>query len=101
MTVGSSTISTIKPGRAADAIALTKKWEQFLGGHGAKNVRSLLLMSTSPMQVVLTWEAENNAASGALADKIMADPAFQPLMHEVNAEDSPVSSSMTSNWVEV
>ena len=68
MTVGSSTVSTIKPGRAADAIALTKKWEQFLGGHGAKNVRSLLLMSTSPMQVVLSFEAVTNTAVGALAD---------------------------------
>ena len=101
MTVGSSTVSTIKPGRAADAIALTKKWEQFLAGHGAKNVRSLLLMSTSPMQVVLTFESESNTAVGEIADKMFADPAFQPLMHEVNSEDSPVSSSMTASWVEV
>jgi hypothetical protein len=101
MTVGSSTVSTIKPGRAADAIALTKKWEQFLGGLGAKNARSLLLMSTSPMQVVFTFEADNNTEAGALADKMMADPAFQPLMHEVNSEDSPVSSSVTASWVEV
>lgn len=101
MTVGSSTVSTIKPGRGADAIALSKKWEQFLGGHGAQNVRSLLLMSTSPMQMVLTFEAENNAAIGALSDKFMADPAFVPLMHDVNSEDSPISSSMTTSWVEV
>lgn len=101
MTVGSSTVSTIKPGRAADAIAITKKWEKFLGGLGAQNARSLLLMSTSPMQIVLTWESESNAAAGALADKLMADPAFQPMMHEVNSEDSPVSSTMTTTWVEV
>ena len=101
MTVGGSTVSTIKPGRAADAIAMTKKWEQFLGGHGARNVRSLLLMNNSPMQLVLTWEAENNTAAGAFADKMMADPAFQTMMHEVNSENSPVSSSMTASWVEV
>lgn len=58
-------------------------------------------MSTSPMQVVLTFEADNNTEAGALADKMMADPAFQPLMHEVNSEDSPVSSSVTASWVEV
>ena len=32
---------------------MTKKWEQFLGGHGAQNVRSLLLMNNSPMQLVI------------------------------------------------
>ena len=101
MTVGSSTVSTIKAGRAADAIAMSKKWEQFLGGLGAQNVRSLLLMSTTPMQVVLTFESENNATFGALADKMMADPAFVPLMHDVNSEDSPVASSVTGSWVEV
>ena len=101
MTVGSSTVSTIKAGRAADAIAMSKKWEQFLGGLGAQNVRSLLLMSTTPMQVVLTFESENNATFGALADKMMADPAFVPLMHDVNSEDSPVASSVKASWVEV
>ena len=96
MTVGSSTVSTIKPGRAADAIAMTKKWAEFMAGHGAKNVRSLLLMNNTPMQIVLTLESENNTAAGAFADKMMADPSFQTMMHEVSSEDSPVSATMTA-----
>ena len=99
MTVGGSSVSTIKPGRGADAIAMTKKWEAFLAGNGAKNVRSILLMDNTPMQIVLSWEAENNTEAGAFADKMMGDPAFQTMMHEVGAEDSPISASTTNNWI--
>ena len=101
MTVGGSSVSTIKPGRGADAIAMSKKWGEFMASHGAKNVRCLLLMNNTPMQIVLSWEAENNTAAGAFADKMMADPAFQSMMHEVSDEKSPVSASMTNTWIEV
>ena len=53
------------------------------------------------MQIVLTWESDNNTEAGAFADKMMGDPAFQTLLHEVNSENSPVSASITAPWIEV
>jgi hypothetical protein len=46
MTVGSSTVTTIKPGRAAEAIADSTKYGEIMTRHGAKNVRTLLLMNS-------------------------------------------------------
>ncbi len=52
MTVGSSTVTTISPGRVADAIAGGKKYAALMARHGAKSVRMMLLMSSTPIRLV-------------------------------------------------
>jgi hypothetical protein len=101
MTVGSSTVTTINTGRAADAIADAKKYGELMSRHGAKNVRSMLLMSSTPLRMVLSYEAENQAALGEIADKVLADPELQKMMETSFGEGGTSGSYVTEQWIEV
>lgn len=101
MTVGSSTVTTIKPGRATDAIADSKKYGEIMTRHGAKNVRTLLLMNSTPMRIVLSYEAENQAALGEIGDKVLADPELQKAMVETFGENGTSGGYITDTWIEV
>ena len=70
MTVVGTHVSTVKPGRGADAIALMKKIAEGVARNGAKNVRVMLNTNVSPPQIAMGWEAENNAELGKLTDNV-------------------------------
>jgi hypothetical protein len=101
MAVGSSTVSTINPGRVPDALAITKKFNEVIARHGGKNVRNMLLMSSTPIRLVSSYEAENQAEFGKVADALLADPEFQPLMNEAFGVNGPCSGYVSETWIEV
>jgi len=66
---------TIKPDRFEDFLATTKKSKSILEKCGAKNVRLIVGMSgQSSGSFVLTSEANDHAASGAILDKFLPTP---------------------------
>lgn len=101
MAVGSSTVTTINTGRVPDAMAINEKFSKLLAGHGAKNPRTMLLLSSTPIRMVSSYEAEDQAELGKIGDALMADPQFQPLMTEAFGEGGPCSGYVTENWIEV
>lgn len=101
MAVGSSTVTTINSGRVPDAIELNKRFSELLTRHGAKNQRTMLLLSSTPIRMVSSYEAENQAELGKVGDALMADPQFQPLMTEAFGEGGPCGGYVTENWIEV
>jgi len=101
MAVGSSTVTTIKTGRVADALAVSKKFNELIARHGAKNLRTMLLMSSTPIRLVSSYEAEDQAALGKIADSLLVDPDFEPLMNEAFGENGPSAGYITENWIEV
>ncbi len=101
MTVGSSTVTTISPGRVADAIAGGKKYAALMARHGAKSVRMMLLMSSTPIRLVSSYEADDQAALGKIADSLLADPELQQLMTESFGVGGTSSGYVTENRIEV
>jgi hypothetical protein len=102
MTVLSVTALTIKPDRYEDFLATTKKSKSILEKCGAKNVRLAVSMSgQSAGSFVLTHEAPDHAASGAILDKFLADSEGLALMMESGTEGGPTASWQTSTWVEI
>ena len=101
MTVGSFTVTTIKPGRAAEAIDDSKRYGEIMTRHGAKNLRTVVLMNSTPVRIVLSYEAETQAALGEIGDKVLADPELQMAMDETFGEGGTSSGYVTDIWIEV
>ena len=101
MTVGSSTIVTLVAGRENDAIADTGKYKTLLERHGAKNYRVMLMMDRTPLRMVTTYEAEDQAALGKISDNLLADPEFQPLMAASFGPGGSSSGYVTQMWIEL
>jgi hypothetical protein len=101
MTVESSTVTTVKTGRVADALAVSKTFNELIARHGAKNLRTMLLMSSTPMRLGSSHEADDQAALGKIADGLRADPDFEPLMNEAFGVSEPSDGYVTENWIEV
>lgn len=64
MAVGTSTVTTIKSGRVPDALDVTKRFSALLSRHGAKNPRTMLLLSSTPIRMVSSYEAEDQTELG-------------------------------------
>lgn len=101
MTVMYTNVSTVKPGRGADAIALMKKIGDGVARNGGKNVRVMLNTNVSPPQIAVGYEAESNADIGKITDNVYADTAFMALWSEAAADDGPMGAGAGSTWVEV
>jgi len=101
MTVGFSSVSSIKPGRVEDAIADGEKFKKLLAAAGAQNVRTMLLMSSTPIRTVLSYEAADQAALGKVSDAMMADPATQEAMRAMGGPDGWSAGYTTDTWIEV
>lgn len=101
MTVGSSSVSAIKPGRVEEALADNEKWKKLLTDAGAQNVRILLMMNSTPLRLVTAWEAEDQATLGRVGDTFMADPAALDLMRATQGADGYIEGYMTETWIEV
>ena len=101
MTVGNSTVTTIRPGRGAEAVAESKKFAEIVTRHGGRNVRSMLLMSSSPLRLVLSYEAEDQGALGEISEKLLADAEIQKMMVETFGEGGTSSGYVSETWIEV
>jgi hypothetical protein len=97
MTVVSSYVAQVKPGRFQDALELLRLAAKPLEARGAHNVR-LLRAATGETYggVVMSMEFENNEAYGTWYDKIMADDEIVGLLARADSADSPYLSQMTS-----
>jgi hypothetical protein len=103
MTVLSATTLTMKPDRYEDFVALTKKSKAILEKCGAKNVRLMaaLVAGEATGSFVLTSEADDFGASGAVLDKFLADPEGSASMTGSTGEAGPTASFQISNWIEI
>ena len=101
MTVGFSSVSSIKAGRVEEAIAAGEKFKKVLTAAGAQNVRTMILMGSTPIRTVVSYEAADQAALGKVSDTFMADPAAIDLMREMGAKDGWSAGYTTDTWIEV
>ena len=102
MTVISVTALTIKPDRYEDFLTTTKKSKSILEKCGAKNVRLIVgLGGQTSGSFVLSHEADDHGAAGAILDKFLADSEGLALMMETGTERGPTASWQTSSWVEI
>jgi len=101
MTVGFSTVSSIKAGRVEDAIADGEKFKKLLAAAGAQNVRTMLLMSSTPIRTVLSFEAADQTALGKVSDTFLADPAAIEAMREMGGADGWSLAYTTDTWMEI
>lgn len=102
MMVLSVTTLTIRPDRYEDFLENTKKSKSILEKCGAKNVRLIVSMSGQISgSFVLTHEADDHAASGAILDRFLADSDGLALLMESGTEGGPTASWQTSSWVEI
>ena len=102
MTVISTFVSQLKPGRLEDAIAMTRQAAKPLERHGARNVR-LMRAATGEAYGALTLviEYENNEAYGKGLDAIMADDEIVSLIARTESADSPYTSQTLSTALEI
>lgn len=101
MAVGSSTVTTLVPGRENDAIAEGAKYKALLERHGAQNYRTMLLMNATPLRMVTSYEAEDQTALGKIADGLLADPELQELMAASYGPGGACSGYVTETWIEL
>jgi len=104
MTVLSVTTLTAKPDRYADYLAVARTSKTLLEKHGAKNVRLLagLVGGEATGTLVFTSEADDFASSGAITDKLLADPEGVALLtSSMNSGAGPIATIQTSQWVEI
>jgi len=101
MTVGFSAISSIKAGRVEEAIAAGAEFKKLLTAAGAENVRTMLLMSSTPIRTVLSYEAADQTALGKVSDALLADPAAVEAMRSMGAHDGWSAGYLTDTWIEV
>ena len=101
MTVGLSAVTMVKNGRVEDAIANAKQSEEALKAIGAANVRTMLLSLSTPIRIVTTFEAEDQAALGAVMDKWQVDSRCQEIAAAGTADDGPLSGYLAETWIEV
>ena len=101
MTVGSSTVTTLVAGRENDAIADAEKVRALLELHGAQNDRVMLMTDMTPLRMVTSYEAEDQAALDRISDDLLTDPEFQSLMAASFGPDGNSSDYVTQTWIEL
>ena len=68
--------------------------------HGAQNVRMMLLMSSTPVRLVSSYEADDRASQGRIADRLLADPEVQEPMGETFGVGGTSSGYAMDPWME-
>ena len=103
MTVVSSIISTVKPGRFEDMVAMAHEAEKAFERHGASAVRLLAAAAAGEAagNVTLAVEYDDLDAWGRAADESMADPDVLSLIARVRSAESPVTITQQSLAVEL
>jgi len=102
MTVISSMISQVKPGRFDDAVALTRQVAKVVERHGATNVRYLRSTTGETRgQTVIALEFPSLAAWGAHVEKITADDEITSVIAQAARADGPFLSSSSAVGLEI
>jgi hypothetical protein len=102
MTVISSFVAQVKPGRFQDALELLRRAAKPLESLGAHDVR-ILRSATGETYggLVMSLEFENNETYGTWYDKIMADDEILGLLARADSADAPYVSQMVSLGQEI
>jgi len=102
MTVLSTFIGQVKPGRLEDAVAMTAQAAKPLEAHGARNVR-LFRAATGEAYgaLAISCEFDSNEAWGAATDAFAADDEIVSLIARGDGEQSPYSSQSISTSTEI
>src|SRR4051812_8597920 len=94
MTVVTTYLAQLKPGRFEDALEMSRRAAKPLERLGAHNVRVLRGVASAETfgGFVMTMEYENNEAYGESYDRIMTDDEMLSVMAQADSETSPYSS---------
>jgi hypothetical protein len=101
MTVVMSAMSMVKTGRVEEAIASGKKSVEQLKAAGGKNVRQFLAMTSTPIRLIVVFEAANQEELGKITDKYLANPEAQKLMGESLGDDGFLTGYVSESLIEV
>jgi hypothetical protein len=102
MSVVTATTVQVKPGRFQDYIEkMARPSKAIVEKCGGRNVRLLagLVGGEVTGTLVISTEADDFAAAGAVMDKNLSDPDTQKRMALGN--DSPIASYQVSQWIEI
>ena len=93
MSLVQTTVTSAKPGRRHDAIAVALEASKLLERHGAADNRFLVAQMAGEVTGthVFTTEFENGEAWGEFNDSLLADAELEALMTRVERDDSPVT----------
>jgi hypothetical protein len=102
MTVLSTFVGQLKPGRLEDAIAMTRQAAKSLERTGAKSVR-LVRVATGEAYgaLAVTVEYESNEAYGKGLDAIVVDDEIVTQLARIDSADSPYTSQTVSTSLEI
>jgi hypothetical protein len=101
MTVGMAATMMVKNGRVEEAIEQQKKAAAALEALGAQSVRTILLTMSTPVRIVMSFEAEDQAALGVITDKWQIDPVSQEITARNLGEDGTISGYVAETYIEV
>ena len=103
MTVISTYLAQVKPGRFEDALAMARAAAKPLERLGAHNIRVLRGAASAEAYggFVMTMEYDTNETWGDSYDRIMADDEMVSIMAQADAENSPYSSQSIVTGIEI
>ena len=58
-------------------------------------------MNATPLRMVTSYEAEDQAALGKIADNLLADPELEELMTASCGPGGPLKDYVTDTWIEL
>jgi hypothetical protein len=97
MTIYTSYVAQLKPGRLQDALELLSLAAKPLANHGAHNVRVIRSASGETNgAVVMSLEFDSNESFGTWYDNVMADDEIVGLLARSDSADSPYLSQTTA-----
>jgi hypothetical protein len=101
MAVVTTTIVQVKPDRFQEWLDVMRKVKPIMEMAGAKDIRVLvgLVAGEATGTIVLTSEADGFGATGAMLDKVFADPEIQKAL--ALGEGNPISGWQTSQFIDV
>jgi hypothetical protein len=102
MTVVTTTVVTVKPGRFEEYVEkMARQSKAIVEKYGGRNVRLLagLVAGEATGTLVISSEADDFAAAGAVIEKNLSDPDTQRRMSL--EDDSPIASYQISQWIEI
>jgi len=94
-------VSMVKNDRIQDAIDGGKTSVEQLKAAGGKNVRQFLAMNSSPIRLIVVFEAADQAELGKITDTYLSNPEVQKTMGESLGENGYIAGYTSETIIEV
>ena len=103
MSVLSSTVIRVKPGRWNDFLKLMRTTSHVLTSSGAKRFRLVSGIAAGPASgtIVIVWEADDWEDYGQVSQRFFADPAGIDLLMQSTTPEGPTLSWENSVYIDV